>query len=188
MLITQGAAGATGGDVAIPPTGGPYATLPVGRHTATFDEVHETFVEQAPFRDERQLIYDALRLYTRVLAQEFTDLALWINGGFVTHKTWAAPKDTDVAVVVPLTEYSNMLSKPMLFSYLTLHNADVPINPTTTMKVARIQPMAGLIDGFIIGDEPSQKGVWDYNWSLVTDENGVLLPDTVRKGYLEVKP
>lgn len=67
--------------MAIPPTAGPLATLPVGRHAATFDEVHETFFEQATFRDERQLIYDAPRLYARLLAREFTDLALWINGG-----------------------------------------------------------------------------------------------------------
>ena len=81
-----------------------------------------------------------------------------------------------------------MLSKPKIFSYLTLHNADVPINPTTTVRAPRIQPVAGLVDGFIIPDEAAQKAIWDYNWSRVTDQTGTLLPDTVRKGYLEVNP
>ena len=86
---------------AIPPTGGLYATLPVGRHATSFAEIYATFVQQAPFPNERELIFDALLLYARVLAQEFTKPALWINGGFVTHKPWAAPNDTDVVLYTP---------------------------------------------------------------------------------------
>jgi hypothetical protein len=181
-----------GEKVAIPPTGGLYATLPVGRHAATFDEVYETFVEQAPFSDERQLIFDALRLYTRAVAREFTDLTLWINGGFVTHKTWAAPKDSDVAVVVPSADHTRVFNDPAaserMCAYQTVHNMTAFLSATTAVHATRLQPMAGLVDGFVIPDEPMQMALWDYRWSLVNDENGNLLPDTFRKGYLEVRP
>ncbi|MHA7663066.1 DUF6932 family protein [Mycolicibacterium sp. HS_4_1] len=91
-----------GGILAIPAPTGPHATLPPGRHLATFDEIYELFVEQAPFKDERELIYEALRLYAKVVDQEFSDVTLWINGGFITHKSWAAPKDADVVVDAPI--------------------------------------------------------------------------------------
>lgn len=159
----------------------------MGRHRATFEEIYEHFVENAPFRDRRELIYEALRLYAKVLASEFSDVTLWINGGFVTHKPWAAPKDTDVAAVVPMAEYTNMCSSTDCLRFLTLQGVMVML-PGTFAPVPRIQPMAGLIDGFVVPDDPSQTAVWDHNWSRVIDQNMVLLPPTVRKGYLEVKP
>lgn len=173
--------------MAIPPTSGPYAILPVGRHSATFAEVYDSFVVNAPFKDERELIYDALMVYTRALKREFSQLRLWINGGFVTHKPWAAPNDTDVAVVVPQAEYSNMLSNPGIFTYLTLQNVLVPVNPIQSLRVPRLQPMAGLIDGFIVADDPAQTAVWDYEWSRVRDRNKNEVPN-LKKGYLEVTP
>ncbi|HTQ21977.1 DUF6932 family protein [Mycobacterium sp.] len=168
--------------MAIPATGGPYATLPVGRHSATFDEVYEHFVEKAPFRERRELIYEALRLYAKVVAKEFSDVTLWINGGFVTHKPWAAPNDTDVAAVVPMTDDTNMCSNTDCLRFLTLQGVMVAI-PTTMVPVPRIQPMAGLIDSFVVPDDPIQTAVWDHDWSRVTDQNQNLLPPTILKGY-----
>jgi hypothetical protein len=176
-----------GGSLAIPATTGPYATLPVGRHQATFDEVYEHFVEKAPFRERRELIYEALRLYAKVVAAEFTDVTLWINGGFVTHKPWAAPNDTDVVSVIPVADYTNMCSNTDCLRLLTLQGVKVD-NPRTIAPVPRVQPMAGLIDSFIVPDDPIQTAVWDHNWSRVTDHNKSLLPPSILKGYLEVKP
>ena len=108
-----------GGSLAIPATGGPYATLPVGRHSATFDEVYEHFVEKAPFRERRELIYEALRLYAKVVA------------------------DTDVAAVVPMTDDTNMCSNTDCLRFLTLQGVMVAI-PTTMVPVPRIQPIGGV--------------------------------------------
>ena len=58
----------------IPDPSGPYATLPVGRHPATFDEIYEKFVVGAPFSERRELIFEALTLYAKVLATEFSTL------------------------------------------------------------------------------------------------------------------
>lgn len=173
-----------GGILAIPATGGPHATLPPGRHVATFAEVYERFVEQAPFRGERELIYDALRLYAKVVEKEFSDVTLWINGGFVTHKSWA-PKDADVVAVVPMSDYTNMCSNADCLRYLTLQGVMVAV-PQTSAPVPRVQPMAGLIDGFVVPDDPVQLAVWELTWSTVTDQNKNVVPG-VQKGYLEVK-
>lgn len=174
--------------MAIPPTGGRYATLPVGRHQATFEETYDVFVENAPFRAEREVIFEALTLYAKIVADLCPGLALWVNGGFVTHKEWAAPKDADVAVVVPQAHYSNVCSNPMAWTYVTLQGVAVAVPSTGAGLIGRIQPMAGLIDGFLTSDDPALSDVWHYRWSLVTDEKGNLLPGTTRKGYLEVKP
>jgi hypothetical protein len=47
-------------------------TLPAGRHTATLNEVYETFVQLAPFRDRRELIFRALALYIDLVSPEFS--------------------------------------------------------------------------------------------------------------------
>jgi hypothetical protein len=177
-----------GGILAIPPISGPYATLPVGRHKATFDEVYEHFVENAPFKGPRELIYEALRLYAKVVASEFSDVTLWINGGFVTHKPWAAPSDTDVVAVVPQADYTNMCSNTDCLRFMTLQGVMVA-QPQTSLPVARIQPMAGLVDSFVVPDDPTVTAVWHHRWSLVSDQNKTLLdPAVIQKGYLEVKP
>ncbi|BBY43238.1 DUF6932 family protein [Mycolicibacterium celeriflavum] len=173
--------------MAIPPTGGRYATLPVGRHQATFEQVYEAFVENAPFRDDREVIFEALTLYAKIVANLCPGLALWVNGGFITHKSWAAPKDADVVVVVPQAHYPNVCSNPSVWTYITLQGVIVSDPSTGGGRIGRIQPMAGLIDGFIISDDPTLSDVWAYRWSLVNDEDGNLLPDTTRKGFLEVK-
>lgn len=171
--------------MAIPAVGGPYATLPAGRHPATFDEIYESFVDNAPFQDRRELIFDALRLFSRVVAGEFSTVRLWVNGGFVTHKPWAPPNDTDVVVVVPVDEYGNMCSNADCLRYFTLQGVMVEM-PQTLASVPRIQPMAGLIDSFVVPDDPIQTAVWDATWSRVSDENKQLLAPEIRKGYLEV--
>ncbi len=172
--------------MAIPATGGPYATLPPGRHPASFDEIYRHFVANAPFQDERELIYEALRLYAKIVAKEFSDVTLWVNGGFVTHKSWAAPKDTDVVVVIPQADYTNMCSTTDALRLFTLQRVSVGL-PRTLAPVPRIQPMAGLIDGFIVPDDPTQLAVWHFTWSTVTDSNKNVVQG-VQKGYLEVKP
>lgn len=130
------------------------------------------------------MIYDALRLYAKVIDKVFSNVTLWIDGGFVTHKSWA-PKDADVVAVVPISDYTNMCSSTDCLRYLTLQGVMVKL-PQTSAPVSRVQPMAGLIDGFVAPDDPVQLAVWDLTWSTVTDQNKNVVPG-VQKGYLEVK-
>ncbi|MBA4023883.1 MAG: hypothetical protein C0482_16110 [Gordonia sp.] len=146
--------------------------------------MHAAFVKDAPYEPERQLIYQALILYADILKTVFTAPVLWIDGGFVTHKHWEAPKDADVVVVVPWVEYSNVCTDPKSLAYRTLQGVQVQDPPAA---VPRVQPMGGLIDGFIIPDQPLQTAPWHNIWSRVKDDNGNVLPATERKGYLEVQ-
>jgi hypothetical protein len=165
----------------IPECGGQYATLPVGRHAATMEEIYEDFVVAAPFRPRRELIFRALELQLDLLREYFTDAKVWINGGFATKKPWAAPEDADIVVVVPLVQYSKAMEDRCLPLW-TLQNVTASPPDATTSK---LHPMGGLIDAFCIPDMPAALDAWDRNWSLVKDEDGQLLPG-VNKGYLEV--
>jgi hypothetical protein len=78
--------------VPIPATSGKYAILPEGRHAATLNEVYQTFVETAPFRHRRELIFRGLSLYIDLSSAEFSSSRYWIDGGFVTHKAWEEPE------------------------------------------------------------------------------------------------
>jgi hypothetical protein len=165
----------------IPATGGQYATLPVGRHPATLDEVYETFVEQAPFRPRRELIFRALQLYVDLISGQFSSVRLWIDGGFVTHKTWEQPEDADIVVVVPEGEHGKVMT-PEFLPLWTLLNV-LPSQPSVYSD--KVHPMGGLIDAFILPDQPMVLLPFDLLWSKVRDEqhNEVI---GQRKGYLEV--
>ncbi|MEX3755542.1 hypothetical protein ABFW00_06835 [Mycobacteroides abscessus] len=157
----------------IPATHGQYAVLPTGRHSATLDEIYETFVVNAPFRPRRELIFRALTLYIDLVSVQFSACRYWINGGFVTHKTWAEPEDADVVVVVPQAEHVKV-TQPEFLPLLTL-----PSN------AGKVHPMGGLIDGFVAIDDPAALTTWDQTWSSVRDEQHNVVPG-VSKGYLEV--
>jgi hypothetical protein len=167
--------------VPIPPTSGKYATLPVGRHAATLDEIHESFVEHAPFRERRELIFRALSLYIDLVSPKFSASRYWIDGGFVTHKKWEEPEDADVLVVVPPEEHGKVIS-PEFLPFWTLMQTR-PVQPS--VYADKVHPMGGLIDGFIEPDNPTILRVWDLRWSSVRDEDHNVVPG-VRKGYLEV--
>lgn len=158
----------------IPATGGQYAILPPGLHAATLNEVYETFVEQAPFRPRRELIFRALTLYIDLVSPQFTACRYWINGGFVTHKPWAEPEDADVVVVVPPGEHTKV-TQPDFMPLLTLgSNAG-----------DKVHPMGGLIDGFVAIDHPAALAPWNIMWSSVRDEHHNVVTG-VNKGFLEV--
>ncbi|OBJ73334.1 hypothetical protein [Mycobacterium sp. 1274756.6] len=146
------------------------------------DEVYESFVENAPFRPRRELIFRALALYIDLVSAKFSTSRYWIDGGFVTHKTWAEPEDADVVVVVPPSEHGRVLT-PEFLPYWTLIGTQ-PSQPSVYSD--KVHPMGGLIDGFIEPDVPQILGVWDYRWSTVRDEQHNEVPGA-RKGYLEVR-
>ena len=72
--------------------------LPPGRHASDLAELKSVFVDQAPHREWRQGIYSALEAWLGLVLPYVPGALLWIDGGFVTHKS-EAPKDVDVVVI-----------------------------------------------------------------------------------------
>lgn len=84
-------------DGLLPAAASPYLT--------DMSELRDIFVARAPaFREERARIFLALELHLD-LAREHVGVGTraWIDGGFITHKRWAAPHDADVALVISPT-------------------------------------------------------------------------------------
>jgi hypothetical protein len=157
--------------------------LPAGPvpYPTDMSELRDLFVDRAPaFRDERARVYAALELHLD-LARDHVGAGTraWIDGGFITHKTWAAPHDADVALVIPPTA---TFSIDGVLPLLTLKNvsADEP-----RLVTARLQPMGGLVDAFLVPDQPAHRASWHDTWSSVKDATGVIVPGR-RKGYVEV--
>lgn len=156
--------------------------MPVGRHPATFAEIHEAFVVNAPFRPRRELIFRALTLYADLVGEVYSTARLWIDGGFVTLKQWAAPEDADVVVVVPLAEYVAKAGAESNLPLLTLQGV---FSTKPNASTAKLHPMGGLLDSFIQPDIDVMLAPWDLTWMSVKDENGLIVPGQA-KGYLEV--
>jgi len=139
------------------------------------------FVEQAPFRERRELIFRALTLYIDLVSAEFTTSKYWIDGGFVTHKTWEQPEDADIVVVVPPGEHGKVLAAEFLPLWSLLEV--LPTQPAVYSD--KVHAMGGLIDTCILPDQPLVLRPFDLLWSKVRDENHNEVLG-VRKGYLEV--
>ena len=162
----------------IPAMSGPCGLLPEGRHPCTMSEVEQLFVTRAPFTSERKLIFDALSVWLRAVGALFPGSKCWINGGFATHKPWAAPADADVVVFVTDAQIDALTEQQQaqLDSLLTQHPPGG----------ARIQPMGGLVDGFLsVRNEPGNTIYWLQQWARVRGADGGEVHD-VHKGFLEV--
>ncbi len=158
--------------------------LPLGAHEATWDEIEEAFVTGAPFWEARALIFDALRVYARLIWARFPDAVLWVDGGFVTHKSWAAPHDVDVAVVVPNAVGYDPAAEPDGPSLWTL--LDVSAARPSVTSHEKVQPMGGLVDGFFVQAENGPLvSFWHGWWQRRRQESGPDLIDA--KGFLEVR-
>lgn len=132
------------------------------------------FVENAPFRPRRELIFRALTLHIDLVSPQFSTCRYWINGGFVTHKAWEQPEDADVVVVIPPGEHAQV-TRPEFLPLLSLPSS-----------AGKLHPMGGLIDGFVAVDLPPVLDPWDLMWSSVRDQHHNVVPG-VQKGYLEVR-
>lgn len=151
-------------------------------YEATLVELFGAFVENAPFPEARQEIYEALRFYAKLVWRRFPHARLWINGGFTTHKPWAAPNDADVVVLVPEDEF-DVEDLGDIAPFLTLQHVNVA---RPGFSASRIQPMGGLIDGFVVADNAANQFIWGDTWSRLKGPDGNLIADA-RKGYVEVK-
>jgi hypothetical protein len=160
----------------LPPAPDPYLT--------TFDEIHERFVAGAPFMEERQTVFDALLIYARLIWRVVPNARLRINGGFVTHKSWAAPEDVDIAVVCP-TISEDQLERAIvapLFTLLDVKGVVVGIPEA----IPKLHVMGGLVDAFpILPGLPALDATFRRIWSTVKGDDGELIPG-LTKGYVEV--
>lgn len=158
----------------------PNGTLPPGRHLASLRDLRLRFVDEAPFAEHRREIFDAFEIWARVWWELLPGTRLWVNGGFVVHKS-TKPKDIDVVGFAKPSQVEALTANDQsrLESLLTLiENSD---------GGRRIQPMGGLVDGFYAPRAvPEKFHYWDELWSTLTDENKEPVPG-VTKGYVEVK-
>ncbi|WNM28452.1 hypothetical protein RN607_05475 [Demequina capsici] len=161
--------------MALPAPGGPLALLPAYIYPASLAEIEEMFVTRAPHVDERRAIFDAFRSWMEGFDSLFPGTTIWLDGGFVTHKDWAAPHDVDVAVHAsgPVMARWNPALVPVFRSYFTDRDAGT-------------QPMGGLVDAFFFAsDNPAARQYWRNQWGKVRgrDRNTAL---GVQKGFVEV--
>lgn len=151
-------------------------------HPATLEEIYQSFVVDAPFRDHRELVFRGLGLFIELVTLQIGSVRFWINGGFTTHKSWAPPADVDVATIVPRSAYDAALTEDALPLWTLQH---VSAADPTVVNAPRLQPMGGLVDSFFVPDLPAQRAYWHSLWSKVKGEDGKEVPGE-RKGYVEV--
>ncbi len=167
--------------MAIPQVQGVEALLPPGRHRATLAEIEAYFVTTAPYDQRRVIVFQALRTWLALVDQLLPNSRYWINGGFVTHKPWAAPSDVDVMILCK----ENVLNALSIEEQAQLDRLlTVPASPGRP----RIQPMSGLVDGFLtvrgyVGS--GDAAFWMKQWSRVKGADGSAIT-SLSKGFLEV--
>jgi hypothetical protein len=152
--------------------------LPQGIHEGSLQEIEERFVDDAPFADRRRLVFEAFRLWHEIVTEIVPSARFWVDGGFVTHKPWAAPSDVDVTVMLKPDDLNNLTDEEQQ-----------RLAPMITKSGSPPQrPMSGLVDAYIcLRGDVDKTLYWREHWSTVFDENRVILTDT-HKGFVEVKP
>lgn len=163
------------GPFALPPRTRPYAL--------SMKTVYSLFVRQAPFRDEREFLFEALHHYLRRVASYFPTAVFWINGGFTTWKEWEPPGDIDIVVILNRQDLDlalRTLDGLQLWTMLTV-SAEQP----GFSGLPKFQPYGGLIDSFPVLADIGALGYWYDLWSTVKAPNGTKLEGS-RKGYVEV--
>ena len=155
--------------------------LPDGIHRATMAEVYERFVEDAPNRADREVLFHVLQGYLGTLELVVPHGRAWIDGGFAMRKA-TVPNDVDL-VFFP-ADWEAIRGHPedgaKILSLLTLQG--VFIDSPASM-IPRLQPFGGRIDAFLCF--PGQEETWEATWSNVK-RDGKLVSDE-SKGFVEVE-
>jgi hypothetical protein len=147
----------------------------------TWGELHELFVAQAPYRERRERLYAALHLFADAVWDIAPTAKLWVNGGFATHKPWAAPEDVDVVI---MTNDLAPEKKKMLVQQGLLTFKDVGLEvESKTMQLDRLRPFGGLVDSYFA--DSKRELFWRTQWSRVKGPDGQIMPG-VKKGFVEV--
>jgi len=155
-------------------------------YPTTIEEVRQVFVVDAPFPQRRAMIFAAFELYARILWMYLPNARLWLNGGFVTYKN-VAPHDLDVAFLADSSDLTAVFSRESdALSLLTFQGVSA-VAPNMA-NVKRLQPIAGLIDSFMVqADNPLAVQTWKDRWSIASTPDGDGYRRDLFKGYLEVR-
>ena len=164
--------------MSIPTVIGKFATLPFGRYRATLDEIEQVFVHDAPFAAERAQVFQAFHVWFSLMDGMLPGARYWVDGGFVTHKDWAAPSDVDVMMLCT-SEQLNALNDQEQERFAQLLTVAAPGTP-------RVQPMGGLVDAYyVVRGNVDHVIYWQNLWSKVRDRNGNEVLNSI-KGFVEV--
>lgn len=172
----------------LPDCEGEFGTLPPGTHRATLAEIRAAFVDRAPTiagdPPRRALICDALDLYVRLLVRRFDDPIVWLDGGFVTHKTWAEPDDADLVALVEPQHLAQRAFTERALALQTLDVASLTVSRRTlTNRV--IKPMGALLDGYLDANTAARRDYWRYWLSSIRLPDG-RIADDAEKGFIEL--
>lgn len=166
----------------LPPSDQPYR--------ATLAELRTRFVEEAPEdqRHKRGLILTVLDIHITLVRSLFQgyDPVIWLNGGFVTHKRWKAPRDADIAVLIPSGAYERATidrARPLW----SLANVTAQLGDGGPILVTEaLHTGLGLTDAYVVNaDVPAQVEKWKRTWSRVRGSDGNIIGG-MRKGFVEV--
>lgn len=136
--------------------------------------MYRVFVEEAPGRERRQVIWDAFDLWLDRIEAIVRPVSLWIDGSFVTYHT-EYPSDIDVLSWIR-SEDALFLSEKQQQEFHALMT-----DPTIGH---RVQPMSGLVDAFMAADgSPKDLRMWRSLWERPSH---VSLDELSNKGFLEV--
>ncbi|WIC40248.1 hypothetical protein SEA_HOLLIDAY_53 [Gordonia phage Holliday] len=167
-----------------------YGILPAAPqpYLATLEEVRQRFVTEAPHHCERrERIADMLDIHVAMLRRLFRgeQIRIWVNGGFITHKTWP-PRDADIAVLVP-TAALPKADKDAALPLWTLGRVTAQRGGSGPEVVTdKLHTGLGLTDAYVVSaDRPNQVESWRRRWSAVKDESGAIVP-AMTKGFVEV--
>jgi len=159
--------------------------LPQGIHPANLAEIEVAFVQNAPFPAERERLFGTMVAYVDIIWDRFPSARILLNGGFVTHKTWAAPEDVDFAIGLTSKEFRST-KLPHNISLWTQGN--VSMEGPEALNYTKIQPMGGHIDGYFFPNAlTNMVRYWEDHWGKVKGPDGKEIIGA-RKGYLEVTP
>lgn len=173
----------SGGTAVIPHVDPDTKLLPPGAHECTVPEIVNRFVVGAPHEARRKLLMSALNTYMQIVRSVLPGVRFWIDGSFVSHQD-DPPNDVDVLLVVDPAIVGDP-SDYVLVPLLTMFNFVANLGEFRVVESLQVQPIGGLIDGFIatVGDPSMER--WRRRWSEVRDQDGEVVPGAL-KGFLEV--
>lgn len=154
----------------------PENLLPPGRHPADLSDIYERFVWDAPHRNERELLFNALSGYLGMVLRLVPSGRAWV-GGALSLRGNDVPADVDVVLIPDDWGALKRLEGPAKEAFhglLTLQGV-LAEQPATYLE--RVQPVAGLLDGFLC--HPSDEEAWAAVWSTGPVAGSV-------KGFAEV--
>jgi hypothetical protein len=141
----------------------PQNLLPPGRHPADLADVYERLVFDAPYQNEREILFSALNSYLGVARRVISSGRAWVSGAFVTRTTPHPPQGLDVVLIPDEWGALKRLDdhgRTALYGLLTLRGIIVG---QPAMYLDQVQPVGGLLDGFLC--RPGDEDVWEAVWA-----------------------